>query len=77
MDIAFDPPFDDIVRGLLRGLLLTLGLLVQVWSGTEESGNNQVNIFRDTGYLVTSAVDGYNVCIFAYGQASKHDAPGV
>lgn len=30
-----------------------------------------MNIFKDTGYLVTSAVDGYNVCIFAYGQASE------
>ncbi|CAM9141926.1 unnamed protein product [Scytosiphon promiscuus] len=43
----------------------------QVWSGTEEQGNNQVNIFRDTGYLVTSTVDGYNVCIFAYGQTGS------
>ncbi len=40
----------------------------KVWSGTEEQGNNQINIFKDTGYLVTSTVDGYNVCIFAYGQ---------
>lgn len=39
-----------------------------MWSGTEEQGNNQINIFKDTGYLVTSTVDGYNVCIFAYGQ---------
>lgn len=45
-------------------------MLLQVWAGTEEQGNNQVNIFKDTGYLVTSAVDGYNVCIFAYGQVS-------
>ncbi|CAM9709129.1 unnamed protein product [Pylaiella littoralis] len=43
----------------------------QVWSGTEEQGNNQVNIFKDTGYLVTSTVDGYNVCIFAYGQTGS------
>jgi len=41
-----------------------------VWSGTEEEGNDQLNIFKDTGYLVTSAVDGYNVCIFAYGQVN-------
>ncbi|CAM9267757.1 unnamed protein product, partial [Choristocarpus tenellus] len=43
----------------------------QVWSGSDEGGNNQVNIFKDTGYLVTSAVDGYNVCIFAYGQTGS------
>ena len=41
-----------------------------MWSGTEEEGNDQLNIFKDTGYLVTSAVDGYNVCIFAYGQVN-------
>jgi hypothetical protein len=29
---------------------------------------NQDAIFEDTKHLVQSAVDGYNVCIFAYGQ---------
>ncbi|CAM9186530.1 unnamed protein product [Ascophyllum nodosum] len=43
----------------------------QVWAGSEEQGNDQLSIFRDTGYLVTSAVDGYNVCIFAYGQTGS------
>jgi hypothetical protein len=43
----------------------------RVWAGTEEQGNNQVDIFKDTGYLVTSAVDGYNVCVFAYGQTGS------
>jgi hypothetical protein len=33
------------------------------------NGNTtQEEIFEDTKYLVQSAVDGYNVCIFAYGQ---------
>ncbi|KAL8260672.1 hypothetical protein R6Q59_028625 [Mikania micrantha] len=29
---------------------------------------NQVNIFEDTSSFATSVLDGYNVCIFAYGQ---------
>ncbi|XP_008782799.2 kinesin-like protein KIN-14I isoform X1 [Phoenix dactylifera] len=32
---------------------------------------SQDDIFEDTKYLVQSAVDGYNVCIFAYGQTSS------
>ncbi|KAG5183712.1 kinesin motor protein-like protein [Tribonema minus] len=43
----------------------------QVWAGSELGGNTQEAIFKDTGYLVTSAVDGYNVCIFAYGQTGS------
>jgi multidrug efflux pump subunit AcrA (membrane-fusion protein) len=38
----------------------------QVFAGKE--GNNQVDIFRDTKHLVMSVLDGFNVCIFAYGQ---------
>jgi hypothetical protein len=38
----------------------------QVFGGTE--GNSQADIFRDTKHLMMSVVDGYNVCIFAYGQ---------
>jgi hypothetical protein len=37
-----------------------------VFSG--QDGNTQVDVFRDTKHLVMSVVDGYNVCIFAYGQ---------
>jgi kinesin family member C2/C3 len=28
----------------------------------------QEHVFEDVAQLVTSALDGYNVCIFAYGQ---------
>ncbi len=28
-------------------------------------------MFEDTRHLVQSAVDGYNVCIFAYGQTGE------
>lgn len=31
----------------------------------------QAGIFQDVSQLVTSALDGYNVCIFAYGQTGK------
>ena len=37
-----------------------------VFAGAE--GNTQADIFRDTKHLMLSVIDGYNVCIFAYGQ---------
>jgi len=41
----------------------------QVFGGTgKEAGNAQKDVFRDTKHLIMSVVDGYNVCIFAYGQ---------
>jgi hypothetical protein len=38
----------------------------QVFGGME--GNSQADVFRDTKHLMMSVIDGYNVCIFAYGQ---------
>lgn len=38
----------------------------QVFGGVE--GNTQSDVFKDTKHLIMSVVDGYNVCIFAYGQ---------
>eukprot|EP00606_Chrysophyceae_sp_TOSAG23-5_P001040 GSChrysophyteH2.ASY1.ANO1.374.1 assembled CDS len=38
----------------------------QVFGGSE--GNSQKDVFRDTKHLIMSVIDGYNVCIFAYGQ---------
>lgn len=40
----------------------------QVFGGPSTDGNSQVDIFKDTKHLIMSVVDGYNVCIFAYGQ---------
>lgn len=40
----------------------------QVFGGSMEEGNSQADIFKDTKHLMQSVVDGYNVCIFAYGQ---------
>jgi predicted RNase H-like nuclease (RuvC/YqgF family) len=39
-----------------------------VFSGSPADGNSQEDIFKDTRHLMMSVVDGYNVCIFAYGQ---------
>eukprot|EP01032_Pedospumella_encystans_P022868 gene22868-25901_t len=38
----------------------------QVFGG--QDGNTQADVFKDTKHLIMSVVDGYNVCIFAYGQ---------
>ncbi len=37
----------------------------QVFGGPD--GNSQTDVFRDSKHLMMSVVDGYNVCIFAYG----------
>jgi hypothetical protein len=39
-----------------------------VFGGGMSEGNSQEDVFTDTKHLITSVVDGYNVCIFAYGQ---------
>jgi hypothetical protein len=39
-----------------------------VFGGGMTEGNSQEDVFADTKHLITSVVDGYNVCIFAYGQ---------
>lgn len=33
-----------------------------------EAGSSQERVFADVEPIVTSVMDGYNVCIFAYGQ---------
>lgn len=40
----------------------------QVFGGSMTEGNSQADVFRDTKHLMQSVIDGYNVCIFAYGQ---------
>jgi hypothetical protein len=41
----------------------------QVFGGAD--GNSQTDVFKDTKHLIMSVIDGYNVCIFAYGQTGK------
>ena len=38
---------------------------------TPDTRGDQDAIFEDVKMLIQSAVDGYNVCIFAYGQTGK------
>lgn len=39
-----------------------------------EPGSSQESVFGDVEPVVTSAMDGYNVCIFAYGQTGMGQA---
>lgn len=43
----------------------------QVFAGSDNDGNSQKDVFKDTKHLMMSVLDGYNVCIFAYGQTGS------
>ena len=38
-----------------------------------QPGSTNESVFEETSPLITSVLDGYNVCIFAYGQVRGHD----
>lgn len=38
--------------------------------------STQSDVYEDTGNLIQSAVDGFNVCIFAYGQTGRQSWGG-
>ena len=41
-----------------------------------EAGSSQESVFADVEPIVTSVMDGYNVCIFAYGQTGMQQTLG-
>lgn len=46
-------------------------VLCSWWLQVFVPGVSQEQVFEDTKHLVQSAVDGFNVCIFAYGQVRE------
>lgn len=61
--VTFDPEDDSILHLLHRGKLVSFEL-DKVFSPTA----SQQDVFQEVQALITSCIDGFNVCIFAYGQ---------
>uniref|UniRef100_A0ABM5EUB0 Kinesin-like protein n=2 Tax=Pogona vitticeps TaxID=103695 RepID=A0ABM5EUB0_9SAUR len=61
--VTFDPDDDGILHLMHKGKLISFELdKVFPPEATQE------DVFQEVQALVTSCIDGYNVCIFAYGQ---------
>uniref|UniRef100_A0A8C5SGN7 Kinesin-like protein n=1 Tax=Laticauda laticaudata TaxID=8630 RepID=A0A8C5SGN7_LATLA len=61
--VTFDPEDDGILHLMHKGKLISFELdKVFCPEATQE------DVFREVQALITSCIDGYNVCIFAYGQ---------
>ena len=43
----------------------------------DSNGNTQEDVFKDSKELITSAIDGFNVCIFCYGQTGSGKVSAV
>ncbi|XP_075392907.1 kinesin-like protein KIFC3 isoform X2 [Tenrec ecaudatus] len=61
--VTFDPEDDSIIHLLHKGKPVSFEL-DKVFS----PGASQQDVFQEVQALITSCIDGFNVCIFAYGQ---------
>ncbi|XP_059733420.1 kinesin-like protein KIFC3 isoform X2 [Bos javanicus] len=61
--VTFDPDDDSIIHLLHKGKPVSFEL-DKVFS----SQASQQDVFQEVQALITSCIDGFNVCIFAYGQ---------
>nr|XP_012599402.1 kinesin-like protein KIFC3 isoform X4 [Microcebus murinus] len=79
--VTFDPDDDSIVHLLHKGKPVSFEL-DKVFSPRA----SQQDVFQEVQALITSCIDGFNVCIFAYGQTGAgktytmegtHENPGI
>ncbi|XP_039209597.1 kinesin-like protein KIFC3 isoform X3 [Crotalus tigris] len=61
--VTFDPDDDAILHLMHKGKLITFEL-----DKVFRPEATQEDVFQEVQALITSCIDGYNVCIFAYGQ---------
>ncbi|XP_004625999.1 kinesin-like protein KIFC3 isoform X6 [Octodon degus] len=61
--VTFDPDDDAVIHLLHKGKPVSFEL-DKVFS----PGASQQDVFQEVQALITSCIDGFNVCIFAYGQ---------
>lgn len=67
VEVALDFPSDEEIRGKTAGGQLKTFQFDKVFTPS----STQEEVFLDTLPLITSCVDGYNVCIMAYGQTGE------
>uniref|UniRef100_A0A2K6EQ19 Kinesin family member C3 n=1 Tax=Propithecus coquereli TaxID=379532 RepID=A0A2K6EQ19_PROCO len=79
--VTFDPDDDSIIHLLHKGKPVSFEL-DKVFSPRA----SQQDVFQEVQALITSCIDGFNVCIFAYGQTGAgktytmegtHENPGI
>ncbi|XP_057567225.1 kinesin-like protein KIFC3 isoform X4 [Hippopotamus amphibius kiboko] len=79
--VTFDPDDDSIIHLLHKGKPVSFEL-DKVFSPQA----SQQDVFQEVQALITSCIDGFNVCIFAYGQTGAgktytmegtHENPGI
>lgn len=63
-----DSPSDNSIAGGLKGKASKYDFEFDRVFNPETT---QAQVFEEISQLVQSAIDGYNVCVFAYGQTGK------